>query len=463
MLCSNQLSYVASESGAKILPARRTDVNDPSWNFMTKLLASVALLLFSQMLLLTGHGLQLTLLPLRAAAEGFTLTQIGLTGTTYFIGFTLGCVATPLTARRAGHIRTFAVLASIGSALILVFPLWSSFWAWLVLRFGAGWCIAGLYMLMESWLNERASNTNRGTVMAVYTIINMTMIMVGQLLLNLADVTGVALFALASILFSVALVPVALATDSPAPIRAVHIRLGLLWQTSHVACTGSFLAGAATGAFWGMGPVYASAYGLDTFQVTLFIAATVAGGAVSQLPLGRLSDHVDRRLVVIGAALLCCATAVALALLPPRMPTALIALSFLFGAFVMPLYALAVAHANDRAAPDEFVVLASGMLMLFGLGSAAGAPAAGILMGKWLGNAGLFAFVAAVLAVLIAGVAWRRRARAAPVQVQAEQPFVAVSEFAPILLELDPRAPELPAETEHADGDVNARADAGAR
>jgi MFS family permease len=185
---------------------------------MVKLLTSVSLLLFSQMILLTGHGLQLTLLPLRAQLEGFSLSQIGLTGTAYFVGFTLGCIGTPLMARRVGHIRTFAVLASLGSAFLLLFPLWPAFWPWLLLRFGAGWCIAGLYALMESWLNERASNRNRGMVMAVYSLINMTMIMVGQLLLNVAEVSGAVLFALASILFSVALVPVALAADAPASI-----------------------------------------------------------------------------------------------------------------------------------------------------------------------------------------------------------------------------------------------------
>lgn len=405
---------------------------------MLKLLSSVSLLLFSQILLLTGHGMQLTLLPLRAQLEGFTLTQIGLTGTAYFVGFTAGCIFTPMVARRAGHIRTFAVLASLASAFILVFPLWPEFWPWLVLRCGAGWCIAGLYTLMESWLNERASNTNRGTVMAVYTLINMTMIMVGQLLINLADISGAVLFAVASILFSAALVPVALSTDAPAPIRSVRIRLGALWNISHVACIGSVLAGMATGAFWGLGPVYASASGLDTFQITLFIAAAVAGGAVSQLPLGRLSDHFDRRLIVMGAAAAAGAVALLLAALPSLPSTPLIALSFLFGAFVMPLYALSVAHANDRAGPQDFIVIGSGVLMLFGMGSALGAPLAGLVM-EPLGNRGLFAFVAAVLALLVIGVLRRRRSRAAPAQQEAEQPFVAVSDFAPLPLDLDPR------------------------
>lgn len=408
---------------------------------MVKLLTSVMLLLFSQVLLLTGHGLQLTLLPLRAQLEGFTLTEIGLTGTAYFVGFTVGCIATPLIARRAGHIRTFAVLASAASAFILIFPLWPSFWLWLGLRFGAGWCIAGLYTLMESWLNERASNANRGMVLAVYTLINMTMIMVGQFLINVADVGGVELFALASILFSVALVPVALSTDAPAPIRAVRIRLGALWRTSHVACTGSLLAGVATGAFWGMAPVFASAAGLGTFEVTLFIAAAVAGGALSQLPLGRLSDHYDRRLVVLGASLLAAVAAVALALLPGLPPVPLIVLAGAFGAFVMPLYALSVAHASDRAEREDFVVVGSGVLMLFGLGSAIGSPLAGVAMGL-AGNPGLFLLVAAALVMLAVGVAWRRRTRVDPVHIEHDQPFVAVSEFAPSL-DLDTRTEDV--------------------
>lgn len=406
---------------------------------MLKLLNSVSLLLFSQILLLTGHGMQLTLLPLRAQLEGFTLTEIGLTSTAYFAGFTAGCIATPMVARRAGHIRSFAILASLASAFILVFPLWPEFWPWLALRFGAGWCIAGLYTLMESWLNERASNTNRGMVMGIYTLINMTMIMAGQMLINLADINGAVLFAVASILFSAALVPVALSADAPAPIRSVRIRLGMLWNISHVACIGSVLAGAATGAFWGLGPVYATDSGLNTFQITLFIAAAVAGGALSQLPLGRLSDHYDRRIVVLGAAATASAIALMLALLPSLPALPLIALSFLFGAFVMPLYALAVAHANDRANPEDFVIIGSGVLMLFGAGSALGAPLAGLLMGQ-LGNGGLFAFISAALLLLLIGVARRRRVRSAPVHQQAEQPFVAVSDFAPLPLDLDPRS-----------------------
>lgn len=418
---------------------------------MIKLMASVTLLVVSQMLLLTAHGMQLALLPLRGQIEGFTLTQIGLTGTAHFVGFTLGCLATPMVARRAGHIRTFAVLASLSSALVLVFPLWPSFGGWLLLRFGAGWCMAGLYALMESWLNERASNTNRGMVMAFYTLINMSMIMVGQLLINVAAVEGVVLFALASILFSLALVPVAMSTDAPAPIRSARVRLGVLWQTSHIAVTGSFLAGMATGAFWGLGPVYASGAGFSTFQVTLFTSAAVAGGALAQLPLGRLSDHFDRRVVLLGATLAAALAAAPLAVLAEPSIGLTIVLIFAFGAFVMPLYALSVAHANDRAQAEDFTVIGAGVLMVFGAGSAIGAPLAGLAMDTALGSGGLFAFIIGALALLVAGIAWRRRVRAAPVHVAQEQPFVAVTDFTPLTLDLDPRADPAPEDGTSAD------------
>jgi MFS family permease len=413
---------------------------------MHTLLLSIAGLLFSQALLLTGHGLALTLLPLRAELEGFSLAQIGLTATTYFAGFTLGCMFTPTIARTAGHIRAFAVLASVASAVVLVHPLWPAFVPWLVLRFVSGWCIAGLYMLIESWLNERASNQNRGTLMAIYMVITMVMIMVGQLLINLGDIGRVTLFAISSILLSLSVVPVSLSTGkAPAPIRSVRVRLGELWHLSHIAFSGSFAAGLATGAFWGLGPVYGSLAGLDTFQITLFMAAAVAGGAVFQFPLGRMSDHYDRRLVALGAA----AAATIAALLLGVFPTTangqngitggvLIGLSFLFGAFVMPLYALVIAHANDRAGPDEFVVVASGLLMLFGIGAALGAPLASLLMIR-AGPGGLFLFSALSMFGLALAIVRRRRTRTVPVVDESEQPFVPVADLTPIALDLDPR------------------------
>jgi MFS family permease len=418
---------------------------------MPLLLLSIASLLFSQALLLSGHGLSLTLLPLRAELEGFTLTQIGLTGTAYFAGFTVGCILTARIARSAGHIRTFAVLASVASAVILLHPLLPWFTVWLVLRFMTGWCMAGLYMLIESWLNERASNQNRGSLMAIYMIITNLMIMAGQMMINLGDISRVTLFAIASVLLSLSVVPVSLSTSkAPAPIRSASVRLGDLWHLSHVAFLGSLLAGLATGAFWGLGPIYGSQVGLDTFTITLFMAAAVAGGAALQFPLGRLSDHYDRRLIALIAAVAAAVAGLVLAFLTHVPPSVLIGLSFVFGGFVMPLYALVVAHANDRAGPEDFVVTASGLLMLFGIGSALGGPLASMLMVS-IGPGGLFLFSSVALTVLAISIARRRRIRAVPMVDESEQPFVPIADMTPIALDLDPRT----------EGDDEAPADSG--
>jgi len=406
-----------------------------------RLMSSVAFLLASQVLLLVGHGLQITLIPLRAAHDGFSPAEIGLVGTAYFLGFAFGCIGTPPIARRSGHIRTFAILASVGSALILVFPLTATPELWYGLRFASGWWIAGLYALIESWLNERATNENRGTLMGLYTVVNLSMIVAGQMLVNVADIGSGIGFTLASVLFSAAVVPVALSLDAPAPIRSVRISLPTLWRASHVACLGSLLGGVSTGAFWSLAPVYATAAGLSGLALTGFVSAAVAGGAVFQLPLGRLSDRYDRRVVVIGSAATGAVFASALGFLDVAAPTALLMLSFGFGGFVMPLYALSVAHANDQARPQDFVVVSSGVLLLYGVGAAVGAPVAGALMAGPLGPRALFVLPCVALLALVLGVVERRRVRETPVVEPSEQPFVIVSDLNPLGPDLDPRAP----------------------
>lgn len=406
---------------------------------MRYLLLAVAALLVSDALLLTGHGLQLTLLPIRASLEGFTRPEIGLTASAYFIGFVVGCFGTPLLVRRVGHIRSFAVLATSASAVILMYPAFVGLWTWIVLRALTGTCIAGLYMVIESWLNDRASNATRGTILSVYTIVNLTMIMTGQLLLNVGDPAGLGLFVLTSILLSVALIPVSLTTGLvPAPIQTVRIDLGKLWRRSYAACTGSLGAGIATGVFWGVGPVYAYDLGLDTFGVSIFMAGAIAGGAIAQFPLGRLSDRYDRRWVILGAALVAGIMAVGLALPAMLAPASLMPLATLFGAFAMPIYALCVAHASDHAPPEEFVVVGSGVLMLFGIGSAIGAPLAGVLMGP-LGPGGAFLLPAVTLFAL-ALILLRRIRTPALAQAEEREPFVAMTGYTPFTVDLDPRA-----------------------
>lgn len=411
---------------------------------MHRLLLPIAALLLSDALLLVGHGLQLTLLPLRAALEGFTDAQIGLTGSTYFAGFVAGCLLAPRVVRRVGHIRSFAVLTSAFSALILVFDLLPYFWVWLLLRFITGACISGLYMIIESWLNERSTSSTRGTVLSVYTIINLLMIVVGQQIINLAAPEATTLFAVAAILLSIAIIPVSMTSAlAPAPLHRVKIDLLKVWRLSRVGLGGAVAAGLTTGAFWSLGPLYARDVGMSTQQLTWFMSVAVLGGAALQFPLGRLSDHYDRRIIIAFIAVLGTLTSIGLAFTVSAAPWMVLTLAFFWGGTAMTLYAICLAHANDRAEPEDFVMVSTSILLVFGGASALGGPLAALLM-NIAGPAGLFLFSALVTAILALAIVRRRRTHYLPV-VDETVPFRSVSTVStPAAWEMDPRT-EIPA------------------
>lgn len=409
---------------------------------MKRLLVPVLALLVSIGLLLVGHGLLLTMLPLRASAHGFTATEIGLTASAYYLGFVAGCLLVPPTVRRSGHIRTFAALGAIFSAVVLVFELLPHFPVWVVLRFFIGVAIAGAYMVIESWLNDAATPASRGTILSVYSMVGFLMVALGQLLLNLSPQSPTTLFSLAAILISLAIIPVSLtASVAPAPIHNVRIDLRHVWHLSHVGLIGSVVGGLVSGSFWALAPVYAREVGLETASLTLFISAAVLGGAAFQLPLGRLSDHYDRRLVVffssIGGAV-ASLLIVGISSVTESGGWALIILSFLWGGCSMTIYPICLAHANDHADPSDFVSVGSALLLVQGVSSAIGAPLASLSM-AWIGPAGLFTF-AAVSLVLFAGViAVRRRVHVLPVHEESEAAFQVASATSPVALEMDPR------------------------
>lgn len=414
---------------------------------MRRLLIPVASLLISDALLLIGHGLQLTLLPLRAALEGFDDTQIAFTGSAYFAGFVAGCLLTPLAVRRAGHIRSFAVLASGFSALVLLFEMIPEFWTWLFLRLFTGACISGLYMIIESWLNERATRETRGTILSIYTITNLSMIVVGQQLINLADPAAGTLFSAAAILISLAIIPVSLTSAlAPAPLQLVRIDLPAVWRLSRVGLGGAVASGLATGAFWSLGPVYGRGMGLDTPQITGLMSAAVLGGALMQYPIGHLSDRHDRRLVLLGTSIVGALVAMSLGTIPDLHGSALLGLAFAWGATHMTLYAICLAHATDHAPPEQFVMVGSAILMTHGAASGVGGPVASLFMGV-LGPGGLFTFGALVMLVLSVGIVRRRRVHELPENEDAE-PFRVMDVMTPAALEMDPRTEAHPAPDE---------------
>lgn len=413
-------------------------------DMIRRLLFPITALLLSDALLLAGQGLVLTLLPLRAEIQGFSATEIGWTGSAYFMGFVVSCFVTPHIVRRVGHIRTFAVLTTLYSAVILLFHVLSLVEWWLVLRLVVGFCICGLFMVIESWLNERSTQESRGTILSIYTVINLSMIILGQQLLNVADPSGPMLFGLAAILLSLAIIPVSLTvTLAPAPMHAVKLDLRRLWQLSHVGMGGAIVSGLVTGAFWSMGPLFARGLDLDTRTLTLLMSAVVLGGAVFQLPLGRLSDHYDRRLVLFYVSVV----GVGLSLLMAYLSLsgmALLLLALFWGGSVMTLYAISLAHATDSASGDDFVMVGSGILLVYAITSALGGPLASALMAL-MGAGGLFVFSALCQLVFALGISLRRKTHVLPV-IDETEPFRALTDTSPVLFEMDPRIDSEPSE-----------------
>jgi MFS family permease len=399
----------------------------------------VAALLVSVAILLMGNGLQGTLLPVRANIEGFAAFEIGLIGTAYFIGFGAGCYFGGRIVRRAGHIRTFAAMASLASALALAHALFVEPSLWWLFRALTGFCFAVLYVVIESWLNETASNENRGRILSIYSVINLTVITVGQMMLTLYDPATFPLFALASILVSLAVIPLAMTKAlPPAPVETVRFRLPYLYAISPVGCAGALAVGMANGAFWTLGPVFAQERGFDVTGIALFMSVAVLAGALSQWPLGRLSDKRDRRQIIIAVCLVGALSGITMAVFKDIGPGATYALVVVFGGMAFPLYSLCLAHMNDFVARGEFVEASSAMLLLYAVGAALGAIPASILMGH-IGPQGLFAFTALGHFALATFTLIRMRRRTAP-PASEKAPFVSVPRTSPTLYALDPRS-----------------------
>lgn len=386
-------------------------------------------LLFAAAILFAGNGLQGTLLAVRAHLEGFPTALIGVLMSACFAGFVLGCRFNPGFIKSVGHIRTFVALASIASAAALVHPLVVDVFVWALLRAITGFCFAGVIMVIESWINERATNANRGRILSIYRVIDLSSTMAGNALLATASPIGFELFVIVSILMSIALVPVALTrTDAPKPIATARLDIPRLFRLSPVAAAGAPMVGLANAAFWGVGAVYAQEQGYGNAEIAAFISAVIIGAALLQWPLGWLSDRIDRRRVMFGSASLGVASALALAEFGGRSPELLLTLGVFFGAFVLPMFGLAAAHANDHAPPGEAVATNGGLLLLHGGGSVIGATLGAGAMAAF-GPPALFFYIAAIY-VVFAGFCLYRIMKRPPVPDERKTPFVPVPKHA---------------------------------
>lgn len=389
---------------------------------MLRAVSAILPLLLAAAILLAGNGLQGTLLAVRANLEGFPTSLIGVLMSAYFAGFVLGCRFNPSFIKSVGHIRTFLALASIASASALIHPLYVDVWIWAILRAITGFCFAGLIMVIESWINERATNANRGRILSVYRVIDLTATTLGNALLATADPADFHLFATVSILMSIALVPVALTrSDAPKPIETARLNIPRLFKLSPVAAVGAPMVGLANSSFWAVGAVYAQQLGYETALIAAFISAVIVGAALLQWPLGWLSDRIDRRRVMLGASILGIASTLALSHFGGKSPELLLGLGALFGAFIIPMFGLTAAHANDHAGPGEAVSTNGGLLLLHGCGSVVGATLGATVM-SFFGPPSLFVYIAAIY-VFFAGFCLYRILTSPPVPDEKKSPF----------------------------------------
>ena len=358
-------------------------------------LAPVATLLISVALVMAGYGLQMTVLPLRAELEGFSSFMIGAGASGHSVGFVIGCLAAPYAIARAGHIRSFAAIISLGSAVALLHAVIIDAYLWVLFRAITGFCIAGFYLIIESWLNDRASNETRGFVLSSYVVVISAGVVSGQMMVALGDATDFTLFAIASVIVSVAVVPVAMTRSAqPAPITLVKLRPRHLYNTSPAAFISVLIIGVTTGSIVTLAPIYATGQGYSLQFAAVFAAAIFAGGALMQWPLGRASDLTDRRYMLIicaiGAILFCAL----LTLTQGWSQPVVLGMAALVGGFSQPAYAIANAHAFDYVEPEDYVETSSGFLIMYGIGGALGPIAAASLM-QAHGPDALFYFVAA--------------------------------------------------------------------
>ncbi|WP_457581301.1 MFS transporter [Ensifer canadensis] len=409
---------------------------------MRKNLLPVASLLLGTLFLFLGNGLQGLLLPVRGTAEGYPTTILGLIGTSWAAGFVLGCFFAPNVVKRIGHVRAFSVFSSMIAIValmtgILIDPTW-----WLILRALTGFSTAGTSMIIESWLNERATNESRGVIFSLYIAITLFGVVGGQMMIPFGDTSTSTLFMICGILYCVAMLPTLLSkAASPQPLKQVQLDLRGLYRNSPVSFLGILLVGIANGAFGTLGAVFGRQAGLSDSTVAAMMSVAIFAGAVMQLPAGRLSDRIDRRYVLAALAGVGALAGLLIFLVEPSQVWIVLTLIAIYGAAANALYPIAVSHANDFATAEDFVKVSGGLLLLYGIGTIIGPTIGGPVMTA-TGPYGLFMITACAHMLITAYAIIRSRMRA-PVPVaerDAFSPINAGTAMTPESLQLSPRA-----------------------
>jgi MFS family permease len=379
-------------------------------------LSTLLALLLGFGLMQMGNTLQGTLLSVRGGIETFSPAQIGAVGAGFWVGVVIGSLRCGKLIQSVGHIRAFLALGAIASTAPLLHLLVMDPIAWVVVRALTGFCFAGLFIVVESWLNSAATDETRGQIMSVYAMTGLLAGIVGQLLLPTTDPAGFRPFCIVAIIVAFALVPIAL-TRAMAPTHdggGARISIRGLYRQSPFGLVAAFMCGVTTSAFFTLGPILAQRRGLDTGGVAAFMASGTLGGFLMAWPLGWLSDRLDRRLVIIGAAVTATATLfIMMAFVPDEASRWMLYLcAGIFGGTIVPTYSVVMAHVNDAVGEGEFIAASGGLLIMQGAGAAAGPLLGGVAMSA-LPQGLSFTLIATQIIMAVFGV-YRLTRRAAP-------------------------------------------------
>ncbi|MGR3490410.1 MAG: MFS transporter [Shimia sp.] len=393
---------------------------------MRQVILSSWALLLGMMLLMVGNGLQGTLLGVRGSLEGFSTLEMSVVMSAYFLGFLGGSRLTPELIRRVGHVRVFAALGSLISAVLIAYPLLAEVWAWTLGRVLIGFAFSGVYVTAESWLNNATTTENRGKALSLYMIVQMAGVVGAQGILVIGDPSGFALFVIPSILVSLAFTPILLSVSPTPPFeRTKPMTLVQLYRVSPLGCIGMLLLGGVFSAQFGMAAVFGTEAGLSVAQIGIFVSAIYIGALVLQFPIGWISDRMDRRVLIMGTAALGGIAALAYFLFGGGF-WALCLAGFLVGGTGNPLYALLLAYTNDYVEYEDMAAVSGGLVFINGVGAIAGPLVVGWLMGV-VGAGGFFLFLAILLGGIAAYAGYRMTRRAALVAVEDTGTYVPIT------------------------------------
>lgn len=392
---------------------------------MLQLVSSAWALLLGMCLLMVGNGMQGTLLGIRGEIEAFSTLEMSIVMSAYFVGFLGGSRMAPGMIRRVGHVRVFAALASMISAVMIIYPTFTEVWVWTLGRVLIGFCFSAVYVTAESWLNNAATNENRGQALSLYMIVQTAGIVVSQALLLTADPSGYVLFVIPSVLVSIAVTPILLSiSPTPAFDTTKPMSLKELTGVSPLGCVGMFLLGGVFSAQFGMASVYGAQAGLSVAQISTFVAMFFVGSVLLQYPIGWISDRMDRRFLVLILAAIGAGGSLIGMWVGHIFPVLLVS-AFVVGGMSNPLYSLLIAHTNDFLEHEDMAAASGGLIFINGLGAIAGPLITGSLMDA-VGPGGFYLFTATLFIALVIYAAYRATVRQA-IAVEDTGAYVAVN------------------------------------